>query len=384
MSDAATDHGVRKHARISPSGIKNFEICPGYISSQSGAMHPVTIEGTLIHEALDQGSTEGLTAAQIELYEYCTAYASMLPTTYGEVTKEPKLDVVCGVFGYVDQVQVLGTEADVLDWKMGWGKVDAADINSQGQAYGLGVFNKYEDVETVTVHFVQPRLGYVTSHRYTREDVEDMSFRVRAVVAAVNSATDKDYRPCKSNCLYCARTDCSAIAGIAYDVAKKYLEKKDQRLGAEAKLRGEEAPKPLLDSLPTEFYPSMMTDPEQLSRALDLAPVLEAWGKSCSQRAKAMRIEEGIEIPGWELAHRKGRKNITCGGGAWDAVKHRLSPEDFAAACKPQFTKLKEIYTETSEKGKKAADGRELEQALVERDALSGGWDEIPYLKKKK
>ena len=388
VSDAVSllaNHGERKHAKIGPSSLKSFEQCPGYMrSKEEGPAHPVTIEGTLIHEALDQGSTKGLTQDQVELYKFAEAYASMLPSAYGEIIKEPRVEVMGGVFGYLDQMQVLGDECDILDWKMGWNKVDPADTNPQGQAYTLGVLKMNPELKAVTVHFVQPRLGYVTSHRYTRDDVAAMEYRIRGIIASVANATPEDYRPCPTNCAYCGRYECPAVAQVAIKVAREYAQGKDTRLAAEAKLRNEPTPPSILADLPKQFYPRAMNDPAEVSKALDIAPIITAWAKSVGARAKEMRVKEGVEIPGWELTHRKGRKSITNGGAAWDAVKDRLTPEDFAAASTPSLGKLKEFYTGSSEKGRKAADGRALESALKDRDALSGGVEEIPYLTRTK
>lgn len=386
MDNQSTNHGERTHSKISPSGLKNFEVCPGYVreDEEGKQLHPVTAEGTLIHEALDQGDDSHLTQDQKDLYEYCEVYANLLPTSYGTIIKEPKVEVFMGVYGHVDQVQILGDEADVLDWKMGWNRVDPADRNSQGQAYTLGVFNAYPNLRQVTVHFVQPRLGYVTSHTYTREDVPDLEYRIRAVVSAVANATPDDYRPCPSNCAYCARHDCPAVAAPAYEIAKGYAAGKDRRLKAEAILRGEPEPESLLATLPTEFYPRAMSDPEQISRALDIVPVVQSWAGSVLSRAKQMRVKEGIEIPGWEIAYRSGRKSVTNSVGAYESAKDRVSAEDFITACTVSLTQLKELYTETSQRGKKAADARALEARLVDRDALSGGGEEIPYLKRTK
>lgn len=377
-------HSDRKHAKISPSSLKSFEKCPGFKRQPEGDPHPVTVEGSIIHQALEDEKYDHLTPEQLELADYCNTYMSMQGTIHGDVLKEPTLPVMGPVFGHADQLSTLGDVADLTDFKFGWHKVDGADTNAQGQAYTLGVFNLFPDVKEVTMHFIQPRLNYVTSHTYTREDVPALEYRIRKVIAGVKNATPDDYQPCASNCIYCGRYECPAVAKVGFKVAREYAQRKDVRLAAEAKLRNEPTPASVLADLPTEFYPRAMDNPEEVAKALTIAPILQAWGKSVHVRAKEMRVKEGIEIPGWELAHKKARKSITNGGAAWDAVKDRLSPEDFAAVSTPQLGKLKELFTQTSEKGKKAADGRALETRLRERDALSGGDTDVPYLKKTK
>ena len=47
------------------------------------------------------------------------------------------------IFGTVDFVSIKDDHADVVDFKFGRGEVDDSDINIQGQAYLLGVMDKF-------------------------------------------------------------------------------------------------------------------------------------------------------------------------------------------------------------------------------------------------
>lgn len=375
----------RSHASISPSGLSNFEKCPGFLRDDSSSIHPVTQEGTLLHDAIEKEDFSGLTKEQMALVNYCLNYAALLPSRVGEIIKEPKLQVIGGVYGYADQVQVLDDSADVLDWKMGWNRVAGSDTNPQGQAYALGVFNLFPGLKEVTVHFVQPRLGYVSAHCYTREDAPRIEHRIRSILSAVDVATPEDYRPCAQNCEYCSRYNCPAVGRAALLLARGYAESKDKTSRVSARMLQEPEPKALLDDLPEELYPSIMEDPEEVAKALAIVPIVEAWARSAKNRARQMRVDEGIEIPGWELAHRKAVRKITSGAAAWDVVKDRVSIETFAGCCTPSLPKVKAEYTKFSKKGQKAADGRLLETRLIDRDALSGvGGDDVPYLRKTK
>ena len=309
MSD--NTHSERKHAKISPSGLKNFKACPGYIREDKGdEVHPVTLEGTLIHEALDNEDFSTLNSNSVSWQSIAKRTRSCCPPRTATSTASPSL-LSPAVSLARDQVQVLGDHADVLDWKMGYHRVDDAEDNMQGKAYSLGVFRKFPNVKTITAHFVQPRLGYTTSHTFDRSNEAELEYEIRSIVAAVANATADDYKPCSTNCAYCARHDCPAVAQKVYDTAKAYATQKDIAKKAEAKLLNQPEPAAVLEQIPTEFYPRALTNPEEISKALDFVPIAESWCKSVSMRAKQMRLREGIEILGWDLAHRKGAKRLT-------------------------------------------------------------------------
>jgi hypothetical protein len=373
-------HSDRKHSTISPSSLKHFADCPGYMKDDDDSTpHPVTLEGTLIHEALDTGDWSGLNADQKELAKMCEDFAGMLPTSGGEIVKEPKLDIIDEVFGHVDQIQIDGRVADMLDWKMGWNRVEAADVNLQGQAYALGAFKKWDQLQEITVHFVQPRLGYATSHTYTRDEVAGLATFIKGIIARVATATQDEYTPVPSTCQYCTRADCPAVALLGHNIAKKYAESKNFREAATAKLESREDPDPI--TLPDEIDPKLVEEPENLAKLMEILPVIERWCGSLKKRAKDLVIEEGVELPGYEIAHRAARKSITNGAAAWEVVKDRVSHEDFVAVSTPSLTDLKKLYTKDSKRGQKTKDAAALEQSLVDLDALSGGGDQ-PFLRK--
>jgi hypothetical protein len=374
-------HSERAHADISPSQLKNFDACPGFLPDRGRSTHPVTLEGTRLHEAMDDGSWVNLPDDLRELCQACAVYLEMLPTSQGQIFIEPKLDVTAGVFGFADRLQVLGKVADLIDFKFGYNEVEDAWTNLQGWAYALGAFHAHPQLEEVTVHFVQPRVNYATAHTFIKAEVPVMDTRIRGIVARVTNAKPEEYSPVPEVCQYCSRHDCPVIAEKADTIAREYAKARDLRMATEAKLLGEKEPTPT--PLPDPIYPRQMDDPAELAKALVLAPILERWVVSVKKRALEYRIEQGVEIPGYELAYRAGRKTITNGLAAWEVVKERLDFEEFAAACSPSLPSLREAYTAKSKPRQKAKDVRELEAALEDLDALSSGGDS-PYLKKQK
>ena len=86
------------------------------------------------------------------------------------------------IFGTVDVVIIKGDHVDVVDYKFGRGEIDDSDINIQGQAYLLGVMDKFPELQTATVHFVIPRRDEILTHDYKREDMEDIRLRINLIV----------------------------------------------------------------------------------------------------------------------------------------------------------------------------------------------------------
>lgn len=66
------------------------------------------------------------------------------------ILKELKLSILNGLtFGTADLVMVKGDRAIIGDAKFGWNPVEDAEVNLQGWAYAIGVFEKYPEVQMV-------------------------------------------------------------------------------------------------------------------------------------------------------------------------------------------------------------------------------------------
>ena len=130
------------------------------------------------------------------------------------------------IFGTVDFVSIKGDHADVVDYKYGRGEVDDSDINIQGQAYLLGVMDKFPKLKTATVHFILPRRDEILTHSYKREDMEDIRLRINLIIEKAEVELEKrEAIPNSEGCRYCKhKLSCPALSGKLLPLAKKYSE----------------------------------------------------------------------------------------------------------------------------------------------------------------
>ena len=184
---------------------------------------------------------------------------------------------------------IKGTHVDLIDFKFGRNPIDDADINIQGQAYLLGVMDKYPELETATVHFLLPRRDEVLKHDYVREDMKKVRLRLMIVIelATQNPVV---LNPNTEGCGYCAnRLSCPALHDKLLPLAKKYLaESEDFELE-------------FLD----KYDPAKIDDPYILSKMKNVAQVLDKWSSAVGKQALKMAVEEGEQIPGYDLFYRK-------------------------------------------------------------------------------
>ncbi len=189
-----TTHAARTHSSISPSKLKSLEISPAYQSDPDDPEHPITAEGTLCHEALDSGNDSRLeTDDQREWVRLCREYtAEVLPG--GTAHNEVKLDVLDGIWGYADQIMYLGRKAALIDYKFGWNQQEDTETNPAAQAYVFGMFSVNPGVGEVSVHYLYPRIGQVSTAKYTRADIPRIETRIRLIVEKARDAKPETCR----------------------------------------------------------------------------------------------------------------------------------------------------------------------------------------------
>ena len=79
-----------------------------------------------------------------------------------------------------------------------------ADVNRQGQAYVIGVFDRWDSVDEITLHFVYPRWGQVSDHTYHRSDLPGLRVALSTIVARARSKKSVEFYN-DVNCLWCAK-----------------------------------------------------------------------------------------------------------------------------------------------------------------------------------
>lgn len=373
------DHAERTHAPCSPSKLKHLEICPSYESQQSDTPHPITLSGTRCHEALEVLDFSELDEEETELSLMCRDYVEGLKTKTTQLTAEPKLHThEEKTYGFADLLVLdePSNTAHLVDYKFGFNYQGDAETNPQGWAYTLGVFLAYPEIQSVTVHFLYPRLDEVTYNTFTRADIEKIKLRISVIVArAGNGETIPD----QSNCLYCAKkSTCPAVAKLA--------------LAAAHSMDEHETTTALID-------PSTIEDPEQMARVLEVLPLLERFVEDSRAFALNMRLEHGKEIPGYELNYRAGKTSISDSAGAATLAKeYGLTDEEImacatvsnsqlatAVASKRETTRIEEALENGKKKGRgqKAKFNKAFREELVDQGYATAP-EEHPFLRKVK
>lgn len=356
----------RDHAAVSPSKLKYLEPCPRWVSDDSPA-HPVTEAGTRGHTALETGNDSGLqTDAEREAVAKCRAFDKQFASAYPKAFNERKLTVLGDIFGYADRIRLSQeeTSAIYIDWKFGWNLQEDAETNPQGQAYALGIFREWPTVKIVNVYFVYPYLDQISHHAYSRADMARIELRLKTIVARVLANT-----PCTPNvdaCSYCGRkATCPQLAEFALPIATRY--------GASREL----------DTL-SAWDAALITDPVQMSRALNAANVLERWCDSVKRHAIDLRHQQGKEIPGYELRSRAGRAKITSALLAWEVAKSRgLSQEQFLQAVDVSASRLGDVAGDAAPRGQKKQQNLAMMDALRDAGVLETGQENF-YLQRTK
>lgn len=272
------------------------------------------------------------------------------------------------IFGTVDRVIITGDHVDVVDFKFGRGAIDDSGINIQGQAYLLGVMDKFPDLKTATVHFIIPRRDEILTHSYKREDMEDIRLRINLIVekAEVENA---EKIPNSEGCRYCKhKLSCPALSDKLLPLAKKYSESVTD---FEMSLWG-------------NYSPEKIEDPAVLSKMLNVAQVVDKWQDAAKKQALKLALEEGAEIPGYDLHYRNATLKIEDAQEAFDALSHLMTPEEFMSACSVSLTGLAKQYAEKLERGQKKNARGVVEVSLEEAGVLPAeeDRDRSPYLRK--
>jgi hypothetical protein len=370
-TDATGNHVVRKHARCSPSKLKNLEICPSYEGDNDGPVHPVTLRGTAMHEALETGNDSGLLTEndneELRLVMMCREFQDAERVEGEEVITEPHLKTHDpDVMGFADRVvlepprEVLGhsvRRARCRDYKMGFNAVDGPENNPQAIAYTVAIFLRWDDVAEVDFAFLIPRLDLVLQHTFKREDLPALKLRLSLIADRVRKLAGKEFNPNNENCLYCGRkATCKALIDKTLTIARGYDD-------------GSKLP------LPAVLDPTQIVDPQQIAYALNVASVAESWIEQTRKRAHQIRTELGLEIPGYDLIERQAKREIANVPGTFEIVTKEFGvpPEEVLSACKVSITQLEKVVTDRAGHGEKAKVAEKFTDRLMDEGYLTRG-----------
>lgn len=370
-TSAEGNHVVRKHARSSPSKLKNLEICPSYEGDNDGPVHPVTLRGTAMHEALETGNDLGLDPSaetgppgtEKALVEMCREFQNA-ETVPGEfVLTEPHLKTHDrDVQGFADRVVLEPAnaagrrKARIRDYKMGFNLVDLPNINPQAIAYTVAVFIEYVDVDEINFAFLIPRQDAVLEHTFHRSELPALKLRLSVIADRVRKLAGKEFNLVDSNCLYCGRkATCPEATNKVLPIRNAFTEA--DRL-----------------PLPSTFDFEKLTEPQDVAYMLNLANMAEDWAAKAKSFALRYRLELGQEVPGYDLVERKGKREVTDPNAAFAvAQEFGVTMPQFIAAARVSITSLETSVKEHAGQGDKAAAADRFTDRLMDANAISRG-----------
>ena len=351
----------REHSEHSPSSLKEKAKCSGFRNDQTRDTTAAD-RGTLGHEAVEKRNLDILPPEDRRLRDaaaLCIKYLDRLPT--GRVIREGRYTMV-DQFGHIDHIIIHGDTAEMVDYKFAFGHYEAD--SPQFWAYALGIWDAHPEVEHLNVHVLLPFQGVIDRESWSRGgDYSRLAEQTISIIEAARRDDPLTYQT-GAHCAWCERRAvCPKLTSLALTIAAKH--------------------KPDELTLPAQFDPALITDPDVISLAKRAAPIMRSWADKVDSRALEMRVSEGIEIPGFELAERSTPFKITDAQAAWDVVKDRLTPEAFAACADVSIGDLEDAIARTVGRGGKARAKVDLRHALIDASAAKteGSYN---YLKKSK
>jgi len=350
--------------QYSPSALRYLAACPCYQHTESVDTSAAE-RGTLLHSVVVDPSLAGtLSEDDREAVSKCIEAKNKAKEAAGpgaiehhelRVTVFPN-GVCSGTLDYIIR-DVTGKKAWLKDWKFGKEPVDPAPKNIQVKSYTLGAFNMFPLLETVEAQIVQPFATEESATAvFTRADIPTLEATVINVLLRVE-APDKVPTPDISACRYCgAKANCSALTQVA-----------------------------ILASglpMPSTYQPGSMISVRDRAIGQILATIMEDWAKQVKRQNLAAVIEDGVEIPGFDLKARKGATTIADLATAAQILQSQFNLDTslMLQACSMSLPKLVDLVSAAGGISKDKARVA-LEEALQSTIAVE---DHVKWLQKSK
>ena len=383
MNTNTPDHSSRAHSKRSPSGLGRYAVCPHYAPDQNRPPHPRTIEGTMIHEAVEARNPKLLPEELRQFAEAAIRYWDDIlaenPGWQYRIEMPVRIPFFEDKKGHIDLVfwSPDKKRLKVLDWKAGMNSQAEAAVNVQQKCYSTGVMENFPEAEEVEVHIVYLRLEKVSIHTWYRKDFDQMCLENLAVDRRAEEASQHDidkpgerlwHNPDPHICYDCLKSaTCPALHQLALPVAQAYASARPEDL-----------------TIPDAYDPALIESPDVMAKAKVVAGIMKKWCESVDYWALQMRLNQGVEIPGTTLATRAGTKKINDPNEALRiAQEHGVTFEEFLTTVDVSASQLLDIVHGKAPKGKKKVAEENLENALQDAGVMSIG-SETLYLRKSK
>lgn len=290
------------HAKLGPSSADRWMACPGSVVLSEGMPSRTSDhaeEGTRAHdlaEAMLEGKAFKADPDMILNVNVYVEHVKELASKPGAMLHvETQVKITEDVWGTLDAAVWSPEERTlyVRDLKYGQGVPVEVSDNKQLKLYALGALLQWGyKAKVVNVGIVQPRLphadGPIRSKDFNAVDLLEFQADVLEAVEKVHRAEygrgevsgwDHAYlHPTEKGCRWClAAPICPKLKAKTLEVAKQ------------------------------AFTPAIPYDPSELAKALDYAPIVEAWVKNLREFAYA-EAEKGNAIPGFKLVEKRANR----------------------------------------------------------------------------
>jgi superfamily II DNA or RNA helicase len=292
----------RPHAPYGPSKLEYISTCPGFENQQSDDdTNEAAESGTRCHNACETGDVSKLSDEELVLVEMAMGYVGPIMEKSIRIEQEIRVEVF-DQWGYLDLLCFDSeTHADLLDYKFGKIPVRDTETNLQMKCYTQGVFEKYPQLMTITVHIVQPRTDTISTHTWRRnEDLPVFSGEIYLILER-KKMVDKLglqhpdvfplLQPFCSACDFCGnRWRCPALSAQVLTVA--------------AKVGG----LPIPDRLVIEAGEPITS--AELGIIKRLADIAHKWASDMKDRAIEIALTQGVIPDGYTLQEANAPRQV--------------------------------------------------------------------------
>jgi hypothetical protein len=386
-----------KHARYSPSTLKSYRQCPGYLNANDGDSSAADA-GSLLHAIVEHDlgveiarketpklDKIELTEEMMELARLAHGYSSGLiegaaPGTkvYKEVWLNLRSLNLPGCEGGTADLLILHPDntIDLVDYKFGIREVDriqdettGALINMQFMAYGLGAFLKWPKTKEVRIHMVQPKLEIADVGVMKASDCATIKAEIDAVVTkCIKFEATKDaslLNPDDELCGWCARQPtCPKWTGAVVAVAKAGV--KYGIADSEKEFDPELIPESFTGWNPEE------ADPVEVAKMMRTLTPLESFIRRYKQFALEVNLLPGKALPGYSQVDTSGKNSVISPLDAMLIMEQQfdITREEFVGAASVSVDALKKLVSAKAPTGKKGLMVEQLIETLSDEGIL--------------
>ncbi len=373
----SVDHQNRKHSRISPSGLKSLQLCPGY--ENDGKESAAANRGTFLHQLMEtyvipDEIPEGVTGQDLELAAKMIEHLQEEDKLSDyEPLNEIKLDFTSLNLkdfneGHLDRMLVIEAtdegeplRAKVRDFKFGQWEVDPIPDNLQFKAYTVGAMLAFPTLDEVEFILDQPALGDPVSHTFRRSQFNLMVSQIGAIVKRRHKWLEtKDATMLRSdtdNCGFCAIQEVCPI-WQAYMV----------KVANESNVLETTV-------LPIDKLEDPTTvDPDELVRVYRWIRPLEEYLKKMKRFALAA-YDSGIASSQFTLTEKVGSQTVIDPIAVRDILaEYGVSELEFLSACDISVGSIRKLVEEKAARGDKAKTGDAALDQIRDQGLIQDGY----------